>query len=119
MPELAVVGQNIEIFFITLGFVVAPGILAKGKIAGEAIKNVLPAKERKQIEANVKAWYKKIDELSKKYTEVIETAKDIKELGGTLTPEQQTLYNTYVTQKNALEAKIEAEKKKLEVAKSV
>lgn len=119
VPELAVVGQNIEIFFITLGFVVAPGILAKGKIAGEAIKNVLPAKERKQIEANVKAWYKKIDELSKKYTEVIETAKDIKELGGTLTPEQQTLYNTYVTQKNALEAKIEAEKKKLEVAKSV
>lgn len=115
VPELAVVGQNLEAYLLALGLVVTPGILAKGKIAGDAVKNLLPAKERRAIEANIKAFTKKLDELSKKYAEVIETAKDINELGGTLTPEQQTLYNTYVTQKNALEAKIEAEKVKLEV----
>jgi uncharacterized membrane protein YiaA len=115
VPELAQVGENIVAYLITLGFVSAPGILAKGKLVGDAIKQLLPAKERKLIEASIKAWYKKLDDLSKKYADVIEIAKDVAELGGTLTQEQQTQYNTYITQKNAIDAKIEAEKKKLEV----
>lgn len=115
VPELAVVGQNIEAYLLTLGLVATPGILAKGKIAGDAVKNLLPAKERRAIEANIKAFNKKLDDLYKLYEDVILIAKDVQELGGSLTPEQQTRYDTYVTQKNALESKINDEKKKLEV----
>ena len=118
VPELAVIGTNIEAYLIALGFVATPGILSKGKVVGDAVKTLLPAKERRQIERQIRAFTKKLDELTKKYKEVIEIARDVKELGGTLTPEQQTQYNTYVTQKNALEGKINAELKKMEVAKS-
>lgn len=118
VPELAVVGQNIEAYLIALGLVVAPGILAKGKIAGDVVKNLLPAKERKQIEKNIRAFNKKIEDLYKLYEDVILVAHDVKELGGSLTSEQQTRYDTYATQRNALEAKINAEKQKLEAPKS-
>lgn len=113
IPELAVVGQNLEAYLITLGIVVAPGILAKGKIAGEVVKNLLPKKDQRTIVKHIKEWQKKLDDLYKLYESVILIAKDVEELGGSLTPEQQTQYNTYITQKNALEMKIEAEKKKV------
>lgn len=119
VPEFAVVGSNFEAYLIALGLVVTPGILSKGKEIGETAKNLLPTKERKKIEKNIKALLNKKDELYKLYEDVILIAQDVAELGGTLTQEQQTRYNTYTTQKNALEAKIQTEKGKLEVHKNV
>jgi|SRR5690554_3274373 len=119
VPELALVGSNFEAYLIALGLVVTPGILSRGREIGETAKSLLPTKERKKIEKNIKALLSKKDKLYKLYEDVILIAQDVAELGGTLTQEQQTRYNTYVTQKNALEAKIQAEKSKLEVHKNV
>lgn len=115
VPELAPVAENLEAFFFTIGIVAIPGVLSQGKKIGDTAKQILPKKEVKQITKTIKTYQKRAEALAKKYAPVIEVFKDIQELGGTPTPEQQTLYNTYDTQRKALEAKINAEKNKLEV----
>lgn len=117
VPELAIIGQNIEVLLAALGLAVVPGILANGKKIGHAVKDSLPTKERKLIESHIKEFNSKLTALRKKYAPIIELVEDIRELGGSLTPDQQTQYNTYATQEKSLKAKIDAEKLKLEVPK--
>lgn len=119
VPELAPVAENFTQIALTLGIVVVPGVFSKGKAVGEALKNVLPKKEQKAIANNIKALRKKGDALAKQYEAIIKLAMDVNELGGSLTQDQQTQYNTYLAQEKALQGKIEAEKKKLEGPKDV
>lgn len=115
VQELAVIGQNLELYVAALGIAAVPGIFAKGRVVGETVKSLLPAKERRKIKAEIKAWSKKLDELVKKYADVIATAQDIHDLGGQLTPDQETQYNTYKTQEKTIKAKIDELTRKLEV----
>lgn len=115
VQELAVIGQNLELYVAALGIAAVPGIFAKGRVVGETVKSLLPAKERRKIKTEIKAWSKKLDELVKKYADVIATAQDIHDLGGQLTPDQETQYNTYKTQEKTIKAKIDELTRKLEV----
>jgi len=115
VPELAIIGQNIEGYLVLLGIAVVPGIFSNGKKIGNTVKEVLPTKERKLIENHIKEFDKRLTTLHKKYAPIIEIVEDIRELGGSLTTDQQTQYNTYLAQEKALKGRIEAEKLKLEV----
>lgn len=115
VPELAVIAENFELYVAALGAVAVPGIFAKGKTVGETVKNLLPAKERRKVKAEIKAWSKKLDELIKKYADDIATAQDIHDLGGQLTPDQETRYNTYKTQEKAIKDKIDELSRAMEV----
>lgn len=115
VPELAIIGQNIEVYLVTVGLSAIPGIFANGKAIGNTVKEVLPTKERKLIESHIKEFNKRLTTLRKKYAAIIEIVEDIRELGGSLTTDQQTQYNTYLAQEKALKGRIEAEKLKLEV----
>lgn len=114
VPELAPVAEYTNQIALAVGIAVIPGIFSKGKDVGAIIKSVLPKKEQKEIAKRIKEWQKKGEELAKQYAPIIKLAADIKELGGALTSEQATQYNTYLAQEKALKAKIDAEKKKLE-----
>lgn len=116
VPELEPIAENILYFFGAIGIVAIPGVLSHGKKIGDVAKNVLPKKDVRLITKTIKTYQRKAEQLAKQYEPIIKLALDVKELGGRLTSDQQTQYDTYLAQEKALQAKIETEKLKLEVA---
>ncbi|MFH2116463.1 MAG: hypothetical protein ABII85_00275 [Bacillota bacterium] len=106
-PELAVVGQNLEAYFILLGLVSTPGIFARGKKLGDAVNATIQSKGRiKEINKLVKLAKKELDMLETDYSPLKPYVKRVEEFGGQLTAEQELNRRTYNTQRAALDAKI-------------
>lgn len=119
VPQLAIIADKIEFVFIAAGVTAVPGIFSKGKQLGDSVGKILPTKEKKEIQKKIKDLMKKLQALAQKYKPVIDSATEIAEFGGQLTPEEQILYNTYVTQKNTIESRITKEREKLGVQNNV
>lgn len=116
IPELSFIGEHFEAFLITVGFASSPGILSKGRELGEVLRGDDKKREIKALKAEIKGDELKLEELELRYAEVIRLAADVTELGGRLTPDQETAHHTYLTQKQALAQRVQDGKVKLEEA---
>lgn len=109
VPELHVIAENIEGYLIILGMVSGPGILARGKDLGDAVKRAIHSKGRiKELNALVKLAKKELDLLETDYSYLKPYVKRINEYGGELTAEQSIANSNYTKQRLAIEDRIKS-----------
>lgn len=107
IPELAFVGEHFETFLLTVGIASSPGILSRGRELGEVIKGDKLKKVIKALRQEIRGYENRLADLETRYTDVIRLAADVEELGGRLTPDQETTHYTYLAQKRAIELKLQ------------
>ena len=109
VPQLAQFEQYIVEIGVVFGGASFTGAFAVGKDVASLVKH----QETSSVKSTIKTYKTKLANLETRYKDVIEAYNDVAELGGELTYEQKTQYNTYATQKKSLEAKIASEEQKL------
>lgn len=114
VPALAQYEQYVYAVGTIFGGASFTGAFATGKNVAKATKN----KELSEHKALIKSYNIRLSTLEIKYADIIQAYNDVQELGGELTFEQQTLYNTYATQKASLEKKIADEEAKFKAENS-
>jgi len=108
MPELAFVGENLEGYLVALGFVAGPGILSRGQELGDAVKNTILSKGRiKELNQLIKVAKKERDLLDADYAYLKPVFNRITQYGGKPTAEQDLANNNFITQRAAIDSKLQ------------
>lgn len=113
VPQLAQYEEIIYTIGATFGGASFVGAFARGK----SFATVAVNGEISNHKVALKNYTTKLHELEKQYDDVIRLDEDIKVLGGSMTVDQQTRFNTYTRQKESLMNLISREEKSLEEEK--
>ncbi|AUD65226.1 hypothetical protein BK011_05840 [Tenericutes bacterium MZ-XQ] len=107
MPELEVIGENLEYYFLLMGIVSSPGIFSKGKEVGDQAKRKLEAKNKiRENNTKIKQAKKELDLIEKDNAYLLPILARQKEYGGKLTPDQELARSNYETQKASVNDRI-------------
>jgi hypothetical protein len=109
IPELEVIGENLEYYFVIILGVSTPGIFSRGKEEGEKLKRKTEAKSKiRENNAKIKQAKKELDLIEKDNAYLLPILARQKEYGGKLTPDQELAKSNYETQKASVNERIKA-----------
>jgi hypothetical protein len=107
VPELAVIGENLEYYFVVVLGVSYPGIFSRGKARGDIEKKKLDAKIKiRENNTKIKQAKKELDLIEKDNAYLLPILARQKEYGGKLTPDQELAKSNYETQKASVNERI-------------
>ena len=108
VPELAAARFTLVYAYLLYMIVTFVGVIAIGGREAKAEKGISTRKQKRELRNKIHELENRKAAIAVRFADVIAAHRDVAELGGSLTQDQQVLYRTYETQTQAIQAQIDS-----------